>query len=78
MSASRVGRAGADLAQDLLELLASSVGQPSSGWSSPSKRIDRRLADLEMDVARAPVDGVVQEPVQIHAGSDRQTSCLRA
>ena len=70
-------RAGAEPPTSLridLELLGSSASHPSSGAQRAVVADDRRLADLEMDVARAPLDGARQQAVQIHADPIGRTS----
>ena len=51
--------------------VGSSVGQPASGSSVAVEADDRRLADLEVDVARAAVDDAEKQAVQIHGDSMR-------
>ena len=62
----------ADFAQDCLELLGVERRPALEDLEMAVEADHRRLAGLEMDVARAAVDGVVQETVQLHASPNRQ------
>ncbi len=65
-------RVGADLLQDLLEALRIERRPVLERLEVAVEADDRRLPDLEMDVARAAVDGGMQQAVQVHAGPHRQ------
>ena len=60
-------RVGADLVQDLLEALRIERRPVLERLEVAVEADDRRLPDLEVDVARAEVDGGVQEAIQVHA-----------
>ena len=70
--ASRFGALGADLAQDVLEQRRVERRPARERLEVAVEADDRRLADLQVDVARAALDGGVQQLDQVPCGSFRQ------
>ena len=64
--ADAAGRAGADRVQDLLEGFRGEGAVPFEGREVAVDPHDRRLTELEMDVAGAEIDGLGENVVEAH------------
>ena len=65
-ASSREGAEATDVIHDLLQLERAERGEAGQRLELAVEADDRRPADLEVDVARAPVDGGAQDLAQLH------------